>query len=71
MHKNNDFNNIKPHPNGVLGLKSWEQLTPRWDLGPVPRKFLGIVGQDPNDSKSNRSHVDIFRFCYIHLRYIL
>jgi len=25
----------------------------------VPRKFLGIVGQDSSDSKSNRLHVDI------------
>ena len=40
-------------------------------LEPVPRKFLGIVGQDPSDSKSSRLHVDIFRFCFIHLRYIL
>ena len=29
----------------------------------VPGKFLSIVGQDPSDSKSNRLHVDIFRFC--------
>ena len=29
----------------------------------VPGKFLAIVGQDPSDSKSNRLHVDIFRFC--------
>ena len=26
-------------------------------------KFLGIVCQDPSDSKSNQLHVDIFRFC--------
>ena len=38
---------------------------------PVPRKFLGIVGQVPSDSKSSQLHVDIFRFCFIHLRYIL
>ena len=31
---------------------------------PVPGKFLGIVGQDPSDFKSNRLHVDIFRFCF-------
>ena len=37
----------------------------------VPGKFLGIVGHDPSDSKSNRLHVDIFRFCFIPLRYIL
>ena len=37
----------------------------------VPGKFLGIVGQDPSDSKFNRLHVDIFRFCFIHLRYVL
>ena len=33
-------------------------------------KFLSIVGQDPSDSKSNQLHVDIFRGCFIHLRYI-
>ena len=38
---------------------------------PVPGKFLGIVGQDPSDSKSTWLHVDIFRFCFIYLRYIL
>ncbi len=32
----------------------------RW---PVLGKFLGIDGQDPSDSKSNRLHVHIFRFC--------
>ena len=26
------------------------------------RKFLGIIGEDPSDSKSNRIHVDIFQF---------
>ena len=32
---------------------------------PVPGKFLDmIVGQDASDSKSNRLHVDIFRFCF-------
>ena len=31
----------------------------------MPRKFLGIVGQDPSDSKSSWLHVDIiFRFCF-------
>jgi hypothetical protein len=34
---------------------------------PLPGKFLGIVGQDPSDSKSNRLHVDILQFCFIHL----
>ena len=32
----------------------------------VPRKCLGIVGQDPSDSNSNRLHVDNFRFCFVH-----
>ena len=36
----------------------------------MPGKLLGIVGQDPSDSKSNQLHVDILRFCFIHLRYI-
>ena len=30
----------------------------------MPGKFLGIVGQDPSDSKSTRLHVDIFWFCF-------
>ena len=38
---------------------------------PVAGKFLGIAGQNPSDSKSSWLHVDIFRFCYIHLRYSL
>ena len=40
-------------------------------ISPVPMKFLGIVGQDPSDSKSNWLHVDIFRFYFIHMRYVL
>ena len=31
----------------------------------------GIVGQGPSDCKSNRLHVDIFRFGFVKLRYIL
>ena len=33
-------------------------------LGEVRGKFLGMVGQDPSDSESNRLHVDIFWFCF-------
>ena len=40
---------------------------PKILLGPVPRKFLGIVGQGPGDCKSNRLHDDKFRFWFIHL----
>ena len=29
-------------------------------------KFLSIVGQHPSDFKSNKLHVDIFRFRLIH-----
>ena len=25
---------------------------------------MGIVGQDPNDSRSNQLHVDIFHLCF-------
>ena len=39
-----------PHPNKFLA---------------VPGKFWGIVGQDPNEPKSNRLHVGIFWFCFI------
>ena len=51
-------------------LSSWLTLTklchPIWraQLGAVPGKFLSIVSQDPSDSKPNRLHVDIFRFCF-------
>ena len=34
-------------------------------------RYLGIIGQDLNVSKSNRLHVDIFRLFFISLRYIL
>ena len=54
---------------------------PFWEIVPfgyltydpqiVSGKFLGIVGQDSSDSKSNWLHVDVFRFCFNHLRYIL
>ena len=30
-------------------------------MAPVPRKFLGIGGQDRSDSKSSWLHVDIFQ----------
>ena len=30
----------------------------------MPGKFLGIVGQDPCDSKSSQLHVDIIRFFF-------
>ena len=36
----------------------------------MPEKFLGIIRQGPSDFKSNRLHVDIFRFRFIHLRYM-
>ena len=35
------------------------------------REGFGMVSQDPSDSKSNRLHVQIFQFCFIHLKYIL
>ena len=34
----------------------------RWVSTLVSTKILDIVGQDPNDSKSNQLHFDIFRF---------
>ena len=39
------------------------------DYGSVPGRIEH--GQDPSVSKSNRLHVDIFRFFFINLRYIL
>ena len=38
---------------------------------PVPGKFSGRVSQDPCDSKSNWLHVDMLRFAFTQLRYIL
>ena len=37
-------------------------LTRSLDLHQCPGRFLGIVGQDPSVSKSNRLHVEVFRF---------
>ena len=42
---------------------SWSQLLAQL---PVPGKRLGIIGQEPSDSKSNRLHGDIFQFCCFH-----
>ena len=36
-------------------------FVPTQTANTVAGKFLGIVGQDPSDSKSSRLHVDIFR----------
>ena len=36
-----------------------------------PGRIWGIIGQDPSDSKSNRHHVEIFRFLIDWFRYIL
>jgi hypothetical protein len=46
-------------------------LSSRVEISQLSNKFLGIVGEDPSDSKSNWLHADIFRFCSVHLRYIL
>ena len=45
--------------------------SPKSGCEAVSGKFLGIAGQDPSDTKSSRLHLDIFRFCFIHLRYVL
>ena len=43
----------------------WDsQIFEIYGLETVPGIFLGIVDKDPSDSKSNRLHVDIFRFCF-------
>ena len=38
---------------------------------PCPGKILGTIGRDPSVSKSNRLHVDIFRFSFFDSRYVL
>ena len=45
-----------------LPKREQAQKNDMWEVG--PGKFLGIVGQDPSDSKSKWSHVDIFRGCF-------
>ena len=61
----------------TLLLQSFGVDSPRLSFHEVrssARKgFLGIyrVGEDYSDSESNRSHGDIFRFCFHSLRYIL
>jgi len=49
----------------VGGKKMAELLGSDWG------EFLGIIGRDPSVCKSNRLHVDILRFCFIKLGYIL
>ena len=46
------------------------QLDPSRPIGMFhcPRGFLGIIGQDPNVSKSNQLHVDIFQLFFVDLR---
>jgi hypothetical protein len=43
----------------------------RQALGRCPGSFWAWLAKDSSDSKFNRLNVDIFQFCYIHLRYIL
>ena len=51
----------------------WSLILIKTSVRAVPEKFWALyrVSQDPSDSKSNRLHVHIFRFDFIHLRYIL
>ena len=37
-------------------------IPPVWVAFQCPKRLLGIIGEDPNVSKSNRLHVDIFMF---------
>ena len=64
-----------PHPPShkllMIGGTREDSHTNNYVYKPVPGKYLGIVGQDLSDSKSNRLHVDIFRFCFVRLKYIL
>ena len=53
-----------------LSFGMWRVQKETW-AKPMPEKVLGIAGQESSDSKPNRLQVDIFRFCFIHLRYIL
>ena len=45
-----------------ISLGCWDQWSGR---------FLGVIGWDPSVCKSNRLHVDILRFSFIKLGYIL
>ena len=46
-----------------------EGIVPKGNV--VNKRFLGITGGDPCFCKSNRLHVDIIRFSFIKLGYIL
>ena len=71
-----DLNNVMLLTLEIIWLTTPAALAPcgvKFELkvparcGPVPIKFLGIIGQDPSDSKSNQLHVDIFPFWCFHL----
>ena len=54
-------------PHTLLPLPSLLLEGPPMFFLVVPGKFLGILGQDPSDSKSNRLHVDIIsQLCCFH-----
>ena len=42
-----------------------------WSLEPVFGENLSITGEGPSVSNSNRLRVDVFRFLFINLRYVL
>ena len=46
---------------------SGRSRSPSTAFYPVSRKFLGIVGQDPSDSKSSWFHVDILWVFFVGL----
>ena len=56
-------------PGPTIRFKSWTSThyfsNSTGSSATLPGKFLGIVGQDPSDSESNRWHMcDIFRLCF-------
>ena len=68
LHKNSkhkwhfDVLDLQKHVRSTDLVKGLEQ----WSGG-----FLGIIGWDPSVCKSNRLHIDILRFSFIKLGYIL
>ena len=47
------------------------EIGPLCRIGPVIGEILGTTGWDPSVCKSNRLHVEIVRFSFIKLGYIL
>ena len=58
-------------PNLLSNINALNTFSKSWVLKWWSGRFLGIIGWDPRVCKSNWLHVDILRFFFIKLGYIL